>query len=42
MTPQTAALFIKERRTQIMEAHDLSDIELTDIERIIADTSPFL
>lgn len=42
MTPEPAKLFIKERRIQIMEAHNLSDIELTDIERIIADTNPFL
>jgi len=42
MTPETAELFIKERRIQIMEAHDLCDIELTEFENHIADTNPFL
>lgn len=42
MPAETAEAFIRERRIQIMEAHDLSDVELTDIERIIEDTNPFL
>lgn len=42
MPAETAEAFIRERRIQIMEAHDLTDVELTDIERIIEDTNPFL
>lgn len=38
MTPETAELFIKERRIQIMEAHDLCDNELTEIENHITNT----